>query len=32
LSDIPTDKIVLSCGPKISKRPSKYATGGSKIN
>ena len=22
LSDVPTDKIVLSCGPKISKRPS----------
>ena len=23
LSDVPTDKIILSCGPKISKRPLK---------
>jgi len=31
LSGVPTDKKVLSCGPKVQKRLKKYATGGSKI-
>ena len=31
LSDVPTDKVVLSCGPKISKIPLKNVTGGLKI-